>query len=591
MVDRDVIETIRERVDIVEVVRQVVTLRRRGNSWVGLCPFHQEKTPSFHVVPAKGIFHCFGCGEGGDVFKFVQKTRGLEFFEALKELAAVAGVTLPERELTPEQRRERRRRATLGEVVELACRFYQNVLLARPEGAPARAYLAERGMRPETIERYRLGFAPPGWTALLDHLHRQGVSPEMAVAAGLARERDDGRRRYDLFRNRIMVPIEDARGRVVAFGGRILPGPDVDDRTPKYVNSPESPIYRKSKVLYGLPHARPAVQRTGRLLVVEGYFDVLSLHQAGFREAVATCGTALTADHVRVIRPLTDTVVALFDSDEAGLRAAERSLALFLEAGIEPRRLDIGEAKDPDDLVREGGPEALEAALQRSEPLFDLVLRRVIDRHGPTPGGRAAALGEVGPLLRHFQGAARAAAIARVAGMLGVPEEVVAEQARGVAPRPATPEPRRWVGSKQLNHLLWLLVHFPEETAPLLAATPPELVTDRLSVRRAIAMLLKGEELPAVIDAVDDPDLAHLLRVVAAREGLYEADRAAAAMRQILDRFELNRIKGELIQLDRELATCASGDDGSRYYSLLQRRQALQRAKDDIQRRMGRNAP
>jgi DNA primase len=535
-IGRDVIDTVRERIDIAAVVGQVVTLKKKGSSLVGLCPFHQEKTPSFNVVPAKGIYHCFGCGEGGDAFQFVMKTRGIPFADAVRELAESVGIQVREEELTQEEVRKRKARATLYDVCEAARGWFHAMLEARSEGADARAYLAGRGLAPETLESFAIGFAPDRWDGLLNHLHKEGFDTALAVRAGLARWRDPERPErgaYDLFRGRIIVPVEDDRGRLVAFGGRVLPGAPSD--APKYVNSPETDIYQKSHVLYALPKARPAIQRRDRAIVVEGYFDVIALHQAGFAETVATCGTSLTAKHLETVRRLTRTVIAQFDADAAGENAATRSLPMFLEAGIEPLRMDLGGHKDPDELIKAGGGDAFERALSRAEPLFELVLRRAIHRHGITPGGREGTLAELAPILRVFPEASRPVAIERVAQAVGLPEPVVAASVGKGRPDRAPPPPAtRWTGTRELNHLLWLLLHHPEQVAPVLVEADPETLTDRLTARHAMALLLEGRTLAEVIEEIDDPDVSRVLTHLAGDAKRYEAEHAVRATRQIL---------------------------------------------------------
>lgn len=606
MIPREIIDTIRDRVDIAEVVGQTVSLQRKGSTLLGLCPFHNEKTPSFNVVPAKGIYHCFGCGAGGDAFQFLMQTQGLTFHEAVRELGARVGVAVEERQLSPDERARMKARTDLYEICDLAAQHFEAVLRTRPEGEPARAYLRQRGMREETWQRYRLGYAPPTWSDLVDHLSRQGVTAELAVAAGVAKARDGRDGAYDLFRGRVIIPIQDDRGRIVAFGGRHLeemPGGPRGDAPPKYVNSPETQIYTKSKTLYALSHARPAVQRKGRAIVVEGYFDVLSLHQAGFTEAIATCGTALTEDHLRVLRPLTTSVVALFDSDEAGVRAALKSLELFYSAGIEPRRLDLGGAKDPDDFVQARGAEAFEARLRQSEPLFDIALRVWRGRYGASPEGRRQVLAELAPVVRRVDAATRSALVERLGRALDFRDDVVSEVI-GLTRAPAVPaehaEPVAFRGSKELNHLLWLLIHHHARVAPLVARVDPSLLTPRLDVARVLARLLSGEALPSVLDQVEDPDLARVLRACAVRnrqvrdgkaEELYTDAQAALAAQQMLARLQLRELDERIARVQGELETCSFADDGSRYREVLVNKQDLVRQRQELLRVVTRKPP
>lgn len=578
MVQRSTIDAIRDRVDLVEVISRTVTLKRKGNTWLGLCPFHQEKSPSFNVVPHKGIYHCFGCGEGGDAFKFLMKTRGVSFMEAVRELGQQVGVHIEERELSPEETRVQRERATLYDVCEQAARWFHQVLLTRPEAAPAREYLAKRGITDDTIAKFRLGFAPDSWDAMLNWLHRQGIDAEQAVAAGLARPREGRSGAYALFRGRVMIPIQDGRDRVVAFGGRILAGDG-----PKYVNSPETEIYHKSKTLFALSHARNAIQRKGRALVVEGYFDVLSLHQAGFQEAIAVCGTALTPEHLEVISKLARRVVALFDGDAAGLRAAEKSLGLFLEKDVEPLWLDLGAHKDPDEYIQAEGPPGFEALLARSQPLVHRIVRAKASAHGNSPGGRQRALEELAPLFAQLPAAARATAIGYAAGELMLREDVLHERVAQHLSRPAEVRHARprWTGTRELNHLLWLLLHHPAEVAPVFVEMnpPPDSVTDHAPSQLAVALLATGQPLPEVLEQVGDPDLAHILRQAAAREGLYRAEQAAGAARQILSGMAVKRLDAEILELRRALDTCQGSDGRSNYLVLCRTLQDLQKQK------------
>ncbi len=566
-IPREIIDQIRDRTDIVEVVQRHVSLKRKGSSWLGLCPFHQEKTPSFNVVPSKGIYHCFGCGEGGDVFKFIMKMQGLGFMEAVRELAAPAGVVIQERELTPEEQHRIRKRATLYDVCEAAASYFQQVLLARPEGAAGRAYLEQREISRETIERFRIGYAPNQWSALLDHLHSRGFAEGLVVAAGLARSRERASGSFDFFRGRIMFPILDERDRVLSFGGRLVEQDTREGReAPKYFNGVESEIYHKQRVLYGLSHARSAIQREDRAILVEGYFDVVSLAQAGVEEVVATCGTALTTEQLRILRRFSPRVVALFDADQAGIKAAVRSMPLFAEAQMEAMRLEIPGAKDPDQFVREQGAEAFKALLQHTEPLMELVVRWYADHHGATPMGRQRALDEIAPLVAAFPEVARASLVRRVADILYLPEPQVLRHIRrsragagaGAGPEhdpreQATPRAPATRFSRGLHDLLWLLVHHPEHVAPIVEQADPSLISDNHAVLDCIGALLSGAPLTSALEATDDEGLRNLLVSVGAKEGLYAEDRAPAAAQQILARLELPRIHQRLAELHRAI--------------------------------------
>ena len=570
------IEAIRDRTDIAEVVGRHVKLIRKGRSLVGLCPFHQEKTPSFNVVEGKSIYYCFGCGAGGDVFKFLMELEGLSFIEAVKELAEPAGIQVEERKLTPQEQQKLRSRATLYDVCEEACRWYHRSLQTQPAAQAARDYLAQRGISSETIERARLGYAPDGWNGLLDHLHSCGFEAPLVMSAGLARRSDRTNNPYDFLRNRIIFPIFDSRDRPIAFGGRVM-----EDDGPKYLNTPETDIYEKSRVLYGLSWARAEIQRQSRALVVEGYFDVLSLLQAGFGEAVATCGTSLTPEHVQKLRRFTSTVVALFDADEAGLRAADRALPMFLDAGVEALQLALPGAKDPDEFIQNKGSKAFEVQLSRAVPLLELIVRRAADRHGTTPGGRQRAVAEVVPLLRRLPTVLQSDLLIRTCDLLGVTEDLLRREiGRPTRPtRPHQPEGgSRWVGNDKLNHLLWLLLHFPDESVPLVVKRGTEHVSEREDIRWAVYQLVEGMPLASLLEEIEDPDVVRVLRATAARPDLYTKAQAKEATRQVMDRLEVEALEGELLGLRRELLALNTDEEEGRelFQQLARKRMTLQ---------------
>jgi DNA primase len=371
------LDEIRDRVPISDVIGKRVswdkrkTNTSRGDYWA-CCPFHGEKTPSFHCEDKKGRYHCFGCGVSGDHFRFLTELDGVSFPEAVQQIADLAGVPMPERD--PEAERREQVRATLHDVMEMAVSFFQTQL-QESAGAKARAYLRDRGLSGATQKKFRLGYAPDSRNALKEHLAGKGASKEQIEACGLVVFGDDIPVSFDRFRDRIMFPIEDARGRTIAFGGRAL-SPDVPA---KYLNSPETELFHKGHVLYNFRRARENVRAAGTIVAVEGYMDVIALDQAGFENAVAPLGTALTADQLALLWRVTPEPVLCFDGDKAGVRAAWRSLDLALP-GLKPGRSVryalLPEGKDPDDLVKAGGPEAFEAVLKSAKPLADMLWSR-----------------------------------------------------------------------------------------------------------------------------------------------------------------------------------------------------------------------
>ena len=358
----DAVRRIKERLDLLEVVGDYVKLRKAGKSYVGLCPFHQEKSPSFSVSPERQTYHCFGCGVGGDVFRFLMEMEGWTFPQTLEVLAARTGVVLE---------RAGRRDAAKGDVIEAALAFFRQSLQG-PEGEIPRAYLRRREVPPEAWERFELGWAPPAWRALEDHLRGQGQSLREAQERGLVVSGSRGT--YDRFRGRVMFPIRSETGRLLGFGGRL-----VDGEGAKYVNSPESPLFEKRRLLYLLPQAKRAIREKGCALVVEGYLDALRCHLRGHPETVASLGTALTEDQAALLARQADRCLICFDTDAAGQEAALKGMYVLRRQGLEVRVVRLPRGKDPDELLREPeGGEAFEAALREALPLprFHVAVRR-----------------------------------------------------------------------------------------------------------------------------------------------------------------------------------------------------------------------
>lgn len=385
------LDELRARSTLSDVVGKRVQLKKAGGrgEWSGLCPFHNEKTPSFTVSDDKGFYHCFGCGEHGSVFDFVIKTDGLSFPEAVERLAGDAGMEVPRD--TPEERQRQERRKTLVDVTEAAAAYFERCL-RMPEGKAALEYLRSRGLDDATIRHFRLGYSPDSRGGLKGALSKEGFDERLMVEAGLLivppEERQD-RTPYDRFRGRVMFPIADRRGQVIAFGGRAM-----GDAEPKYLNSPETPIFHKSYVLYGLNWALATARKKGRVVVCEGYMDVIALHRAGVEEAVAPLGTALTEDHLKELWRVAPEPVLCFDGDNAGQRAAgraaERALPA-LRAGIGLRFAELPKGHDPDTLIRDRGAEAMEGLLSAALPLSEVLWRAEIGERPPsTPEARAA---------------------------------------------------------------------------------------------------------------------------------------------------------------------------------------------------------
>jgi DNA primase len=371
------VNEVRERSDIIELVSQYVDLKRSGANHMGLCPFHSEKSPSLSVHAGRQFYHCFGCGVGGDVFSFLMQIEGLAFPDAVRRLAERAGIELEERQLSPEEERRQQQRERLYRVNELATEYFHRLLMEEPAGEACRQYLKRRGYGRKAAGEYQIGYAADTWEGLVKYLQEQGVSQEDARMLGLIRPRESDGSCYDLFRGRLMFPIFDLQGRPVAFGGRVL-----DDSKPKYINSPESPIYHKGRVLFGLYQARQSMRQRGEVILVEGYFDQLALYRAGFPQVVATCGTALTADHARLLKRYVQKAILLFDQDEAGKQATFKAMAALQEEGVPALVVELPRGDDPDSFVQAQGPDAFRQRLEQARPVMDLFMEDALQSAG-----------------------------------------------------------------------------------------------------------------------------------------------------------------------------------------------------------------
>lgn len=423
MISQSVVEEVRARADIVEIVGEHVVLKRAGKEYKARCPFHSEKTPSFYVVPAKGFYKCFGCGESGDAFTFLMKRQGLTFQEAIRVIAAKVGVDIP----ADDDRRTEEPNRALYEVVAFAADFFRDQLWQDAGGERARKYLDTRGINRATAERFGLGYAADAWRALREAAHRHGIADEVLLDAGLIKASERGEDPYDRFRDRLIFPLAETTGRTVAFGGRVL---RASEGTPKYLNSPETPIYQKGRMLYGLNWSRAAIRREGSALVVEGYMDYVSLASAGIENLVAGMGTAMTTEQATLLARYSRKAVLLYDSDLAGLKATFRTGDALLQAGVEPLVATLPPGEDPDSVIRKGGAPALAKAVDAAIDVLDRKLqileqrgffadiegvRHALDRLLPTV--RAAA----DPALKDIY-------VARVAQRTGVRRETI-EQA------------------------------------------------------------------------------------------------------------------------------------------------------------------
>jgi DNA primase len=438
-IPEDKILEIKNAADIVEFVSEVVHLKKAGKNFVGLCPFHAEKTPSFTVSPEKQIFYCFGCGAGGNIFSFLMKSDGLTFPEAARSLARRYGIDIPRRSLTPEQKKRMGERESLLKINQQAMDFFSRALRRGKSGQAAMAYLKKRGLSPEIIDRFNIGYAPRGWDNLLNFFSKKGVSLARVEKSGLILAKKDGRGYYDRFRDRIIFPIIDVNHAVIGFGGRVL-----DDALPKYLNSPETAVYNKSRSLYGLHLSKEKCRKDQTVYIVEGYLDLLTLHQQGIENAVATLGTALTAEHVRMLSRYVPRMILVYDSDEAGIRSALRCIDIFWKEHVDFSRGDVyreekadthilvlPDGHDPDSYLRENGAGSFEKAASHAPGIISFLIEQSISMHGLSTEGKIRVVTDLqGPLAAINDNVARTLYIKQLAERIGLEENIILEKVR-----------------------------------------------------------------------------------------------------------------------------------------------------------------
>ena len=422
-IPEEIINTIREQVSIERVIGEYVPLKKAGSQFKGLCPFHQEKTPSFTVNVDLQIFKCFGCGESGNVFNFLMKYENISFVEAVQKLALAIGVHIPD--MSRESTKEDAEKTRVLQIMNKVWTLFNTTLLTSENAENARQYLIRRGLQRKQMVRYGLGYAPDQWDFLIT---RFKSDLKLLTASGLVVQQQGAGKLYDRFRNRIIFPIRDQqKGQIVGFGGRSL-----GDDPAKYINSPETVIYRKSKILYGLFESKKAIQSSRQAIIVEGYFDRLSMDLAGFNNVVAPCGTSITQEQIRLLKRFADTCFILFDSDSAGIKAAQRALELCLEMGLETLAVPLPKGKDPDDILREHGKEKLQTYLNKAIPGIDFLIKCASNLFDlDSPRGRRSAVESMLPFLMEVNNDIdRGAYIARIADLIRVPAESILELLR-----------------------------------------------------------------------------------------------------------------------------------------------------------------
>jgi DNA primase len=571
-------DRVKQQADIVRVVGEYVRLKKSGQNFTGLCPFHGEKTPSFAVHPVKQIFHCFGCGKGGDVFSFVMEMEKCQFPEAVRIVAEKCGIAIPRpKERSPEERKENQQRATLVEMHREAQSFFVKQLETTAEGKAARAYLEDRGLNAEAIARFGIGYAPSGGDALLHYL-KQKYAEKLLVESGLI-SRDQSGRLFDRFRRRITFAIANESGKVVAFGCRAL-----GDDLPKYLNSPETPIYSKSNVLYHMDRAKDAIRRQDFAVLVEGYMDAIAVARAGINNVVASCGTSLAEPQIKLLGRFTKRVIVNYDPDAAGQAATERSISLLLEQDFEVRVLAlpaIGDKKaDPDLFIREKGAEAYIKALKESPPYVDYLIARARQMDLTTGEGKLRALNFLMPYLQKIPNRLlRSEWATRISQQLRIDEPVLraalskaaAERRSEVKTQPELVGKSAKPIERRLIRMLMEAEGFRRELAQRLqqGGLYRGLETEKVFAALIVAALsdqpMQATEIGALLEDRDRRMLFEIL-FEPAQEGTWEeAESCLEAMRRRL-------IEQELAEVQRSIEANAAGPD---LRELLTRKQEL----------------
>lgn len=577
-------DRVKQQADIVRVVGEYVRLKKNGQNFTGLCPFHSEKTPSFAVHPVKQIYHCFGCGVGGDVFKFVMEMDKCDFLEAVQAVADKCGIAIPRsRERSPEERREQQQRSALIELHREAAAFFARQLEASQEGKAARAYLADRGLDSEAIARFGLGYAPSGGDELLRHL--KAKYPEKLVElAGLA-SRDTNGRPYDRFRRRIIFPISNESGKVVAFGGRALA-----DDLPKYLNSPETPIYVKSSVLYHLDRAKEAIRAADGAILVEGYMDAIAVAGAGIGNVVASCGTSLTETQVKLLSRFTRRVIVNYDPDAAGQAATERSLSILLEHNCDVRVLALPGGKDPDTFVRTEGAAAYRKLLESAPPYLDYLIGRARQLGVATAEQKLRAMNFLMPFVQRIPNALlRSEWASRIAQQLRVEEPVLREALRrAAAERRSEVKTHGTLAGRAAKPAERRLVQMLMEPSDFRERLGEEIRRHQLQVgletERILSVLLEACAAGLVPDAtslapkLEDYD-RRMLFEIAFESGAETSWEEAESCLEVLRR---RKSEEELASVQRQIEACVGSDSGGDAEQL----RALQERKLELRRRL-----
>lgn len=572
--DEDTIARVKEANEITEIVSAYIPLTKSGSNLKALCPFHQEKTPSFMVNPGRQIFHCFGCHVGGDVIRFVMLQDGLPFTDVVEKLAERGGIDLPRTGGEPGTRRDRK--DLMYGANKAAAGFYSTLLLKGTEGGEAREYLKMRGIHVDVSRNFLMGYAPSGWRSLMDVLVKEGFDPGLLVECGLAVKGEKGRDPYDRFRNRVVFPIHDLHGRILGFGGRVL-----GDDLPKYLNTPETPIYRKGDSLFGMDLAAPAIRAEGQVILVEGYLDVISLHQGGIRNVVGVLGTALTTEQAKRIKRLTRDCVLIFDSDEAGVKAALRSGMIFLEEGFRCRIVPLESGEDPDTYLRKRGEAALRDQISNAIPVITFAKEEALKRHpGNNVDGRVQVLDAIIPFLAKIKDRAKLGIyLKEIADELKIEQQDLRAKLGSVKERKQPPLSR---GRPQMFLQGWegLLIHImvrdPSTIARVKDVADPEDFSSP-GVSGLVGKIFSGAALDDIIQNTDD-NMKDLLTGWALEDPVEGKEKA---LDDCLRRVTEKKLDKMIQETENRLTLAAKKRDDAEYRKLTEEWERLQVQRHD----------
>jgi DNA primase len=549
------ISEIKHSADILEIISDAVVLKKAGRNYLGLCPFHTEKTPSFTVSPDKQMFYCFCCGEGGNVFTFVMKQEGIAFPEAVRFLAKRYGIVIVDQTTIPGSKKNVDEREVLFQINRQAMEFYHHALLDPQIGTPALTYLTRRGLPLRILTDFKLGYAQPGWDHLTNYFSKKGVALALVEKAGLISRRQNGSGYYDRFRDRVIFPIFNTHHQVAGFGGRVL-----DDSLPKYLNSPETPLYSKSRSLYGLFQAKPFCRQTGEVYIAEGYMDLLSLHLHGIQNSVATLGTAMTEEHIRLLKGVSQKITLVYDSDQAGIKAAQRCIELFkVHHQLEDIRiLVLPEGHDPDTYLLQFGPESFKNAAHKASGVFSFMINVAIKTHGLSLEGKLRIIKEMEePLATLTDSLTRVSAIKEIAERTGIDESAIQEKIRDNSPRrsfrakPAESVPN--AGNKFEKHLIAMMLQFPEIIPDLIEKNLIEYISDPLLKATGNDIIIcyhnldhtpdQIHELPSVVlMAVDNDEKKRLVAALS----IQKEEWGLEGCRKLIEQIERNKKRDNL---------------------------------------------